>query len=101
MYDWPISGSYGEQEAVNPIDHCHERLHRAGWSVGEVRIATANGLAWLVSGSNGENRIDARGTTLGRIDPRGQAAVEAQGDHVPQALAMAIQQPRPGRPVAA
>jgi hypothetical protein len=48
---------------MNPVDACHERLHRAGWSVGEVRIATATGPVWLVSASNGENRIDARGVT--------------------------------------
>jgi len=36
-------------------DESFARLHRAGWSVGDVRILTAAGPAWLVSGSNGEN----------------------------------------------
>jgi hypothetical protein len=39
-------------------DESFARLHAAGWSVGEVRLG--DGL-WLVSGSNGENRIQARG----------------------------------------
>jgi hypothetical protein len=37
------------------IEACHERLHRAGWSIGEV--GTTRG--WLVTGSNGENVIRA------------------------------------------
>src|SRR5436190_23983393 len=40
-------------------DESFDRLHRAGWSVGEV--ATASG--WLVTGTNGENAIHARGAT--------------------------------------
>jgi hypothetical protein len=39
-------------------DESFGRLQRAGWSVGEVRLTDG---AWLVSGSNGENRIAARG----------------------------------------
>jgi hypothetical protein len=45
------------------IDHCYARLHRAGWSVGEVRIATPGGPAWLVTGTNGENVIEGRAAT--------------------------------------
>jgi hypothetical protein len=41
------------------VDESAERLKRAGWSVGEV--ATAAG--WLVCGCNGENVIEARGST--------------------------------------
>jgi hypothetical protein len=37
------------------VDDCFDRLRRAGWSVGE----TAYGTVWLVSGTNGENRIQA------------------------------------------
>jgi hypothetical protein len=36
-----------------------DRLHRAGWTVGEVRC----GCTWLVSGHNGENLIRATGAT--------------------------------------
>jgi hypothetical protein len=41
------------------VDQSLDRLHRAGWSVGE--IATAAG--WVVTGTNGENALDARGRT--------------------------------------
>ena len=41
------------------VDESFERLHRAGWSVGEVAAATA----WIVSGSNGENLLEARAGT--------------------------------------
>ena len=34
---------------MNAVDHCYDALHRAGWSVGEVRITTADRPAWLVS----------------------------------------------------
>jgi hypothetical protein len=48
--------------AADPtVDESRDRLHRAGWSVGEV--ATAAG--WSVTGTNGENRIEARGRTQG------------------------------------
>jgi hypothetical protein len=42
------------------IEACHERLHRAGWSIGEV--GTSSG--WLVTGTNGENTIVAAAPTL-------------------------------------
>jgi hypothetical protein len=64
---------------MNPADACHDRLHRAGWSVGEVRIATATGPAWLVSGSNGENRIDGRGATQSEAWSQAVAQAGAQG----------------------
>jgi hypothetical protein len=35
------------------IEACHERGHRAGWSIGEV--GTTRG--WLVAGTNGETVI--------------------------------------------
>jgi hypothetical protein len=44
-------------------DECFARLHRAGWSVGDVRLLTAEGPAWWVSGTNGENALNARGRT--------------------------------------
>ena len=45
-------------------DESFARLHRAGWSVGDVRILTAEGSAWLVSGTNGENAVSARVATF-------------------------------------
>jgi hypothetical protein len=48
---------------MTTVDHCHDALHRAGWSVGDARIITAAGPAWSVSGTNSENRIEARAAT--------------------------------------
>src|SRR5262245_25146838 len=41
------------------VDECFDRLHRAGWSIGEV--PTQSG--WRVSGTNGENVLDVVGWT--------------------------------------
>ena len=35
------------------VDESRDRLHRAGWSLGETRM----GSTWQVDGSNGENRL--------------------------------------------
>jgi hypothetical protein len=48
---------------MTTVGRCHNALHRAGWSVGDARIITADGPAWWVSGTNGENRIEARAAT--------------------------------------
>ena len=45
--------------AYPTVDESFARLHRAGWSVGDVRT----GAEWLVTGSNGENAVNARGRT--------------------------------------
>jgi hypothetical protein len=42
------------------IEACYERLHRAGWSIGEV--GTSSG--WLVTGTDVEDTIVAAATTL-------------------------------------
>jgi hypothetical protein len=41
------------------VDESRDCLHRAGWSVGEPGGASA----WLVTGTNGENRLTTQGTT--------------------------------------
>jgi hypothetical protein len=41
------------------VDKSRDRLHRAGWSVGEFATATA----WIVTGANGENVLEAWGAT--------------------------------------
>jgi hypothetical protein len=43
--------------AYPSVDESRERLHRARWSVGEIATASA----WIVTGSNGENLLQARG----------------------------------------
>jgi hypothetical protein len=44
-------------------DESFALLHAAGWSVGDVPLLTAGGLAWPVTGANGEIVIDARTAT--------------------------------------
>jgi hypothetical protein len=44
---------------MTPVDECFDRLRRAGWTVGETASATL----WIVTGTNGENRIRAEGQT--------------------------------------
>jgi hypothetical protein len=53
---------------MKPIFECSDeafaRLHRAGWTVGEVATLTRAGRKlWLVTGTNGENAIRAEGTS--------------------------------------
>jgi hypothetical protein len=53
------------------------RLHRAGWSIGDVAFRDDEGrLVWLVSGSNGENLIRAEGAT--RDEAWGRAIDQAR-----------------------
>jgi hypothetical protein len=40
------------------VEESSDRLHRAGWSVGDYAAA-----AWVVTGSNGENLLHAEGRT--------------------------------------
>jgi hypothetical protein len=45
-------------------DESFTRLHRAGWSVGDVAgITRAGRKLWLVTGTNGENEIRSEGAT--------------------------------------
>jgi hypothetical protein len=44
-------------------DESFARLHKAGWSVGDVAVLTPAGKRWLVTGTNGENAIRAEGVT--------------------------------------
>lgn len=52
-------------QAPNPTDDAVDQLHRAGWNIGSAAFTdrAGEGLAWIVSGSNGENRIRAEGAT--------------------------------------
>jgi hypothetical protein len=61
------------------VDESFARLHRAGWSVGDVRILTVEGPAWLVSGHNGENAVSARGATQSVAWHRACQQAEAAG----------------------
>jgi hypothetical protein len=46
-----------------PVEEMIARLKRAGWSIGDVGFAGDGERVWVVSGTNGENRIVAEGTT--------------------------------------
>lgn len=53
-----------QTEDFDPIDEAIDQLHRAGWSIGDTAFTTdAEGVKWVVSGSNGENLIRAEGST--------------------------------------
>jgi hypothetical protein len=65
------------------VDECHDRLRRAGWSVGETGSANR----WQVSSSHGENVIFAEGLTQ----------VEAWWKACQQARAGGMLAPRRGR----
>jgi hypothetical protein len=45
------------------VDESYNRLHRSGWSIGDARILTAEGLVWSVNGSNRENSLSGQGRT--------------------------------------
>jgi hypothetical protein len=48
---------------IDPVEVCYSRLARAGWTVREIQISTADGPYWLVTGRNGTNTIEAYGAT--------------------------------------
>ena len=49
--------------AYPTVDESRDRLHRAGWSVGECAHGTGGAFVWLITGTNGENVINATGTS--------------------------------------
>src|SRR5437016_2394701 len=81
------SESQSRQKRINPMLQAAEfvrsvsalPVHRAGWSVGDVPILTAEGPAWLVSGTNGENAVNARGATQAEAWHRACQQAEAAG----------------------
>jgi hypothetical protein len=58
-------------------DASFSRLHRSGCSVGNVRLLTADGPHWWVSGTNGENAVSARGDTQAEAWHRAREQAEA------------------------
>jgi hypothetical protein len=57
------------------VDESLDRLHRAGWSIGDTAFGSKL-LAWQVSGSNGENLLVAYG--FSRAEAYGRACVQAR-----------------------
>jgi len=60
-------------------DESFIRLKRAGWSVGDMCVLTAAGPAWLVTGANGENVVEAWGATQGEAWHRACQQAQALG----------------------
>jgi hypothetical protein len=44
-------------------DDSFDQLNRSGWSIGDTAFHVAAALVWVVTGTNGENRIRAEGAT--------------------------------------
>jgi hypothetical protein len=49
------------------VDESQNRLWLSGWSVGETALSSIYGAVWLVTGSNGENRIETRGRSQAEV----------------------------------
>jgi hypothetical protein len=60
-------------------DELHARLKAAGWTVGYAGTVGPDGPLWQVSGSNGENRIQASGRTLAEAYWRACLQAQAVG----------------------
>jgi hypothetical protein len=61
------------------VDESFIRLHRAGWSIGDTVIGPDHALVWIVSGTNGENRIEAHGRCQAEAWYRARLQAEAVG----------------------
>jgi hypothetical protein len=57
------------------VDESRDRLHRAGWSIGEIADVTF----WVVAGNNGENVIIAEGQSQSEAWYRATLQAEAVG----------------------
>jgi hypothetical protein len=57
------------------VDESVDRLHRAGWSIGEA----AGSDAWIVTGTNGENMIRAEGRSQAEAWHKAALQAEAVG----------------------
>ena len=60
-------------------DESFSRLQRAGWTVGDVAVHGPEDIHWLVTGTNGENRIEARGASQAEAWQRALQQAEAVG----------------------
>jgi hypothetical protein len=60
-------------------DDSFARLHAAGWTVGHVAVHSTSGLVWIVSGTNGENRVEGRGGTQNEAWHNAVLQAEAMG----------------------
>ena len=58
------------------VDESLGRLRRAGWSVGDTAFGPEHALVGYVSGSNGENAVNAQGRT--RAEAHWRACIQAR-----------------------
>jgi hypothetical protein len=70
------------------VDESLDRLHRAGWSIGDYGTATR----FLVCGCNGENQLNAEGAS--RAEAYWRACVQARALGLLAPLKDAAQRPR-------
>jgi CheY-like chemotaxis protein len=75
----PAPRPRGPAMTYTKSDESFAALPRAGWSVGDVQVMTAAGLVWLVTGANGENVIEARGSTQAEAWDRACQQAESLG----------------------
>jgi hypothetical protein len=61
------------------VDESFDRLHRAGWSLGEYTVGSPHALVWCVEGGNGENRIRVYARTQAEAWSRACEAARAVG----------------------
>ena len=61
--------------SYSSVDESFDRLHQAGWSIGE----TGGAGYWLVTGTNGENVIRTQGRTQTEAWYRATLQAEAVG----------------------
>jgi hypothetical protein len=52
-------------------DESFALLHAAGWSLGDLLLLTDHGPMWLVTGTNGENVVEARAAKAAEFGYRG------------------------------
>jgi hypothetical protein len=59
-----ILGVMSQTDEPDAVADAFHQLHRAGWSIGDVAFHDGvGGCVWIVSGSHGENLIQAEGET--------------------------------------
>jgi hypothetical protein len=63
----------------SPVDVCYERLCLAGWSVSDALVETADGPAWIVTGSDGATSLRAIGQTQSEAWLQALEQAEAAG----------------------
>ena len=66
------------------IDAWQAQLHDAGWSIGDMTVYTPAGLAWMVYGCRGEQRIIAKAAKQADAWREAAKMLERIGEHEPE-----------------